>query len=233
MTETKLEDEFESVSDSVGDFVDKRPSWLAAVVAGFLVGALAILTSIFGATLILAPSDTEGGGGEDGPPSALEASDMEFSPSTIEMDLTNTSDEPVGVGQAFINDQFVNFEGVDEPIAAGGTTHLIIDYPWQEDREYEIVFLLSNGSAFAADIETEADGAEGSEGEAAEAEEPTPSEVWYLLGIAVIAAVSIVAFAVPALRKSGADPTRSVLGVSTGLIAATGVVAAIIALTHL
>jgi hypothetical protein len=225
MTETKLEDAFESASESVQGLVDKRPSWLAAVIAGFVVGALAILTSIFSAQLMIGGGETEAPAAED-----LEISDTAFSPSTIELDLTNNSDDSIGVGQMFINDQYVNFEGPEAPIASGGTEHFMLDFPWQEERTYLVAMVLSDGSVFETELETST---ANEEGEAAEAEEPTPAEVWYLLGIAVIAAASIVVFAVPALRKSGADATRSVLGVSTGLLAATGVVAAIVALTHL
>lgn len=224
MTETKLEDEFESVSESVDDFMDKRPSWLVAVVAGFVVGALVILTAIFGATLMLGADEAEAAA-ED-----LEVSDMAFTPSTIELDLTNNADDGIGVGQMFINDQYVNFEGPEGPISSGATAHFLIDYPWLEERTYLVAMVLSDGSVFETEIEASA---ANEAGDAAEAEGPTPSEVWYLLGIAVIAAIAIVAFAVPSLRKTGADATRSILGVSTGLIAATGVVAAIIALIHL
>jgi hypothetical protein len=228
MTETKLDDPFEEATESVDAVFDKRPSWLVAVVAGLLVGTLAILTGVFGAAL---HSKTQAAAAAPtGEVAAIEAKHTSFSPSTIEMDLLNNSDKPVSVAQLFVQDQYTNFEGAEDPIAAGSSSHVIIDYPWIEGHPYAMSFVLGDGSLFETTVTA---GEASAEGEATPAPTPTPSEVWYLFAIALVAVVGVIGFGIPALRKSRSDATRAILGVSAGLLAATAVIAAYFAFVNL
>lgn len=228
MTETKLDDPFEEATESVDAVFASRPSWLVAAIAGLLVGTLAILTGVFGAALH--SKSTTAVATPTAEVATIEAKNTTFSPSTIEMDLKNNGDKPVSVAQLFIQDQYTNFEGAEDPIAAGSSAHVIVDYPWIEGHPYAMTFVLSDGSLFQSTVTA---GEVTAKGEAAPAPTPTPSEVWYLFAIAAIAAVGVVGFGIPALRKSGADATRAILGVSAGLLAATAIIAAYFAIINL
>ncbi|MCE5291017.1 MAG: hypothetical protein LLG14_17515 [Nocardiaceae bacterium] len=199
----------------------KRPSWFGAVIAGILVGTLAALTALFGATLPTRSSSSD---------LPLEVTSTRLSPSTIELTLANMTDSVVRIAQVAVNDQVTNFDlsGTGD-VAAGASTTVDIDYDWLDGSTYTIDFFLGDGTVFT-DVVTA--NAHGSDTVDLSIKAPTPRSVWGLFAIAAVAFVSVVVLAISALRKSGTQATRSVLGVAVGLIIAVGISALYLATTR-
>lgn len=129
----------------------------------------------------------------------------------IELELRNTGPDPVQVAQVAVNDAFVDFTGVTEPIERLGSGTLVLDYPWQSGQPYRISLLTSTGLVIESEIA------------AAVATPPAGSSVFavmVLLGTYVgIVPVVLGMLFLPVLRQAGERMVRALLALTVGLLA--------------
>jgi zinc transporter, ZIP family len=79
--------------------------------------------------------------------------DSRLLPGQILLTLRNDSAETVRIAQVMVNDAFVDFHARRLVVASGGSTRLLIGYPWVEGEGYEVGVVTSNGQIIADEIE--------------------------------------------------------------------------------
>jgi zinc transporter, ZIP family len=123
---------------------DGLPAWLLGVVPLLLiVAAIGVFTALGGPGL----------GERRGPPAEeLAVEKTVLQPGTIELTVRNDGPDAVSIAQAQVNDAFVQFSGVDEPIGRLETATLRLQQPWVEGEAYEVALLTSSGGTIAHDI---------------------------------------------------------------------------------
>jgi ZIP family zinc transporter len=146
-----------------------------------------------------------------GPPiEQLSVERADLSPGVIELHVRNTGADPVAVAQVFVNDAYVDFTGVDEPIGRLSSDTLRLDYPWQDQQPYMISMLTSTGAVIEHEIPAAVATPEADGGFFA---------LMVLLGtyVGVIPVVLGMLF-LPALRRIGRRAVQVLLAVTVGLL---------------
>jgi zinc transporter ZupT len=179
------------------------PTWaLGAGVAALIATVLIVLAVAGGDSL---PDRL-------GPPvEELAVERTELAPNQIELTVRNTGPDDVTIGQAFVNDAFVDFRGGDEPIGRLGSETLTLTYPWQEGQPYLISLVTSTGLVIEHEIP-------------AAVETPKADgdlfALMALLGTYVgIIPVVLGMMLLPAMRRFKPDWIRVLMAVTVGLLA--------------
>lgn len=97
--------------------------------------------------------DGPGLGERRGPPvEELSVERTVLKPGVIELTVRNDGPDAVTIAQAQVNDSFVQFSGVDEPIGRLSDATVRVEQPWVEGEAYEVVLLTSTGATIAHEI---------------------------------------------------------------------------------
>jgi zinc transporter, ZIP family len=172
--------------------------------------ALAALAAIAAAMAALAGLGADSLPERSGPPiEELAVERTALSPNRIELTLRNTGPDPVEIGQAFVNDAYVDFVG-ERRVGRLGTTTLSLAYPWREGQPYAISLVTSTGAVIESEV-------------AAAAETPRADAGFFgvmaLLGTYVgIVPVLLGMLLLPALRRAGQRWIRLVMALTLGLL---------------
>jgi zinc transporter ZupT len=139
--------------DGFGDsLLGRLPGWALAAGALALIAAALVALALAGGDALPERS---------GPPVeelAVERTVLE--PNRIELSLRNTGPDAVEIGQAFVNDAYVDFETSANRIGRLGSETIALAYPWQEGQPYVVSLVTSTGVVIeheiAAAVETPA-----------------------------------------------------------------------------
>ena len=186
-----------------GSALDRLPAWALAAGALALIAAALIALAVAGGEAL--PERT-------GPPVeelAVERTVLE--PNRIEMTLRNTGPDAVELGQAFVNDAYVDFEADETRIGRLGSETVSLAYPWQEGQPYVVSLVTSTGVVIEHEIE-------------AAVETPTADGDFFglmaLLGTYVgIIPVILGMTLLPAMRRVEYRWVRVLLALTVGLLA--------------
>jgi zinc transporter ZupT len=185
----------------------RLPGWALALGAAALIalglGAIALLG---GDTLPERP----------GPPlEELAVERTELRHNEIALTLRNTGPDPVRIGQVFVNDQYVDFAGGEEPIGRLGSETLVLTFPWQEGQPYLVSLVTETGAVIEHEIPVAVETPQGDGDLVA---------LMVLLGLYVgVIPVALGMLMLPAMRSFRARWIRLVLAVTIGLLAFLGV----------
>jgi ZIP family zinc transporter len=128
-----------------GSALDRLPGWALAAGALALIAAGLVALAVAGGDALPERS---------GPPVeelAVERTVLE--PNRIELTLRNTGPDAVELGQAFVNDAYVDFEAEETRIGRLGSETVSLAYPWQEGQPYVVSFVTSTGVVIEHEIE--------------------------------------------------------------------------------
>ena len=178
------------------------PGWLAGLVPLGILGAAIALFVMLGA-----PGLERRGV----PVEELAVERTVLRPGEIEVHLRNDGPDPVGVRQVVVNDRFTSFHqgaGTLRPLASD---RVVIEHPWLEGENYEVVLLTSTGATISTSIE-------------AATATPSPGAGFFglmaLIGLYVgVIPVAIGMLWLPWLRQAGSRWIRFVMALSVGLLA--------------
>ncbi len=177
--------------------------WVLAVAGLLTVGVALLAVALLGGQTL--PERT-------GPPvEELAVERTVLAPGLIELTVRNTGPDPVQVGQAAVNDAFVEFTGGEEPIGRLGAETLRLDVPWQDGQPYLVSILTSTGAVVEHEIPV-----------ATTTPQPDSGFVWHmvLLGTYVgIIPVLLGMLFLPAVRRVGPRIVRALLALTVGLLA--------------
>ncbi|CAN5117426.1 metal transporter [soil metagenome] len=135
----------------------------------------------------------------------------ELKPNEINLTLRNTGPDAVEVGQVFVADQFVDFDGGTEPIGRLGSETLSLNFPWQEGQPYLVTIVTSTGAVIEHEIPLAVE-TPGTDGDLL--------ALMALLGLYVgIIPVSLGMLLLPAMRRFKPHWMRIVMAVTVGLLA--------------
>jgi zinc transporter ZupT len=190
--------------EALGDSpLARLPGWALALGALALIAAALIALAVAGGDALPERS---------GPPVeelAVERTVLE--PNRIELSLRNTGPDPVEIGQAFVNDAYVNFDASDTRIGRLGSATVTLDYPWQDGQPYLVSLVTSTGVVIEHEI-------------AAAVETPRADGDFFglmaLLGTYVgIVPVVLGMLLLPAMRRLRQRWVRVLLAFTVGLLA--------------
>ncbi len=183
--------------------VARLPLWaLVAAIAGVIATILVTIALVGGDTL---PD-------RRGPPiEELAVERAKLTPGQIELNLRNTGADSVQVGQVFVNDSYVDFEGAEAPIGRLGAERVTLSFPWQEEQPYLIALVTSTGAVIEHSIP-------------AAVETPSTNAGLFglmaLLGLYVgVIPVMLGMLLLPAMRRFDSRWIRLVMAVTVGLLA--------------
>ena len=179
------------------------PTWILGAGVAALIAAVLVVLAVAGGDSL--PDRL-------GPPvEELAVERTQLEPNRIELTLRNTGPDEVTVAQAFVNDAFVDFTGVDEPIGRLGSGTIALTYPWQEGQPYIISLVTSTGVVIEHEIP-------------AAVETPKADgdlfALMALLGTYVgIIPVVLGMMLLPAMRRFKPDWIRVLMAITVGLLA--------------
>ena len=142
-----------------------------------------------------------------------------LAPGSIEITVRSTGPDPVQVAQVFVNDNYVDFTGGEQPITRLGSETLQLRFPWITGQPYTVSILTSTGLVFEHTIP-------------AAVTTPKPGAglfgVMTLLGTYVgIIPIALGMLVLPVLRLASRGMVRLLLAVTVGLLGFLAVDAAV------
>ena len=186
------------------------PSRLATAPLWTVAGGIAALIALVLVAIALVGGDTLPD--RLGPPvEQLAVERTELSPNRIELSLRNTGPDPVEVGQVFVADQYVDFDGASEPIGRLDSETISLAFPWQEGQPYAVTLVTSTGAVIEHEIPVAVE-TPGTDGDLL--------ALMALLGLYVgVIPVSLGMLLLPAMRRFKEHWMRAVMAVTVGLLA--------------
>ena len=179
------------------------PVWGLALGTGAIIAAVLIVLALVGGDSL--PERL-------GPPVeelAIERTVLE--PNRIELSVRNTGPDAVTIGQAFVNDSYVDFSGGEQPIGRLSSERLSLVYPWQEGQPYLVSLVTSTGAVIEHEIPIAVE---------------TPKAdgdlfgLMALLGLYVgVIPVGLGMLLLPAMRRFKSDWIRILMALTIGLLA--------------